>query len=241
MDKIDAIFDDFYIEWQNQDNYKMECKKQIDNLIDSCNFQKEWSILDLCCGCGFHSRYLNEQGYKVHSMDASLSMLNYAKKVNGIVGVQQTIQEGIPFNDLDMILCLNTSIGYNNYDLSEVVEKAYKSLKKDGRLVIDLINITEFKKNFKSTMIFYLSQYTIKQKGVINDLDNSVNTLWRVYDVNGIEIKNLRKQFRLKLYTRNEVEEVCRKLKVKNIQFYGGYNKEILTKNTKRMVVIIEK
>ena len=56
-------FDNFYIDWQNNEiseNYVEFCQKQINNLshiVPSLKKEKR-KIIDTCCGCGFHSKFL---------------------------------------------------------------------------------------------------------------------------------------------------------------------------------------
>ncbi|WP_345946635.1 class I SAM-dependent methyltransferase [Staphylococcus aureus] len=181
-------FDNFYIDWQNNEiseNYVEFCQKQINNLshiVPSLKKEKR-KIIDTCCGCGFHSKFLIDKGHHVISFDKSEEMLNFAYKKNGILGKRQSLDEEFPENHVDLILNLNTSIGYKKNDLKNLLRNSYTSLKKGGILIIDLMNPAFFYKNFEEQMIFNFKDYEVNQTIKINKIYNSIVSTWDVYMV----------------------------------------------------------
>ena len=240
-------FDNFYIDWQNNEiseNYVEFCQKQINNLshiVPSLKKEKR-KIIDTCCGCGFHSKFLIDKGHHVISFDKSEEMLNFAYKKNGILGKRQSLDEEFPENHVDLILNLNTSIGYKKNDLKNLLRNSYTSLKKGGILIIDLMNPAFLYKNFEEQMIFNFKDYEVNQTIKINKIYNSIVSTWDVYKNNEYS-KDLSRELKFKLYTTNDI--ICSSLyynfTLSNISFYGDMKGNEFHENSPRLIVKITK
>lgn len=107
-------------------------------------------ILDLPCGKGRHSIYLNSLGYKVSGGDLSENSIEHAKKFeNDTLNFEVWDMRISLEKKYDAIFNLFTSFGYfddDNEDLT--VLKAMKNgLKKDGFLVLDFLNVIKVVNN----------------------------------------------------------------------------------------------
>ena len=101
-------------------------------------------FLDLACGSGRHSIYLNEKGYNVDGVDLSKKSLLKAKKHQNdtLQFIVEDIRSYKKANKYDFILNLFTSFGYfetENDDLS-VLNNVKISLKKNGIFILDFFN-----------------------------------------------------------------------------------------------------
>ncbi len=145
----------WYEEWFDSPYYhllyeyrdKKEARAFIDKLLDKLNPESGSEILDLACGSGRHSIYLNELGYKVCGCDLSKNNIERASK---------HIKEGLDFrihdmrfamgmDQFDYVFNLFTSFGYfSEFQLNvEVVNSIHKELKSGGVLVLDYLNVSQ--------------------------------------------------------------------------------------------------
>ena len=138
-------FDTKYYHILYQERNSEEAQLFIENLVEKIGVNSGAYVLDLACGKGRHSVYLNKLGFRVLGVDLSEHNIEYAKQFeNEKLGfVQQDMREPIEDQNFDAVLNLFTSIGY--FDHVEDNLKVFKAikgyLKSDGLLVIDFLNI----------------------------------------------------------------------------------------------------
>lgn len=124
-----------------------EAQQFIDALLAFLNPKPSDTFLDVACGRGRHSIYLNSLGYNVTGIDIS---------ANSIEDAQQSASESLSFhvhdmreplaeNEYEIALNLFTSFGYfeTREEHLKSLENIYKSLKPGGTFVIDFLN-TEY-------------------------------------------------------------------------------------------------
>jgi SAM-dependent methyltransferase len=128
-----------------------EAEYLIDNLSAFLKPPANSKILDIACGRGRHSIYLNKKGYDVTGIDLSEQSIKYA---------QQFEQKNLHFfvhdmrklafiNYFDIALNLFTSFGYFETEKEHVnaLKSFRKGIKADGTLVIDYFNTQKILKN----------------------------------------------------------------------------------------------
>ncbi len=144
--------EDWFSAWFNTKYYHILYKNRdfaeaelfISNLIDVLKINKKSKILDLACGKGRHSLYLNQLGFNVKGCDLSTESIAYAKQFENdrLKFFVHDMREPLPKKSFNYVLNLFTSIGYFD-DLSNNV-KMLKSIDSyttsDGILVIDFMN-----------------------------------------------------------------------------------------------------
>ena len=125
-----------------QRNYE-EAERFLKNLITFLNINKNHTILDLACGKGRHSIFLNSLGYDVNGVDLSEQSIKKASQSSNdrlkfmIHDMRYPIE-----SNYDVILNMFTSFGYFNSidDNFNVLKTIKNSLNKDGIGVIDFMN-----------------------------------------------------------------------------------------------------
>ena len=137
-------FDSPYYHILYQDRDLEEAQLFMDNLLAYLHPKHHEKILDLACGKGRHSLYLNQKGYDVTGIDLSEQSIAYAKQYENerlhfdVHDMRQVYKpEGF-----DFILNLFTSFGYFENETENVVAllATTESLKHGGKLVIDFMN-----------------------------------------------------------------------------------------------------
>lgn len=133
----------FYHVLYNRRN-QVEAEFFIDNLCNFLNPAPESKLLDIACGRGRHSIYLNKKGYDVIGIDLSAANIEYAKQFENekLHFYKHDMRKLLHINYFDLGLNLFTSFGYFESEKEHV--KALKvfnrTLKKDGLLVLDFFN-----------------------------------------------------------------------------------------------------
>lgn len=140
---FETWFDSPYYHILYKDRDDTEAQLFMDNLTHYLNLPEEAKILDLACGKGRHSIYLNTLGYDVTGVDLS---------ENSIVEASKSSNDSLRFKVHDMRLSteekydavfnLFTSFGYfdNEEDNFKTLLAIKKSLTEYGFAVIDFMN-----------------------------------------------------------------------------------------------------
>ena len=139
-------FDTPYYHILYKDRNYREAQIFMDNLTHYLNLPEKAKVLDLACGKGRHSIYLNQLGFDVLGADLSEnSIAEASKNVNDTLHFQvHDMRE--PFEDkFDAIFNLFTSFGYfeNDEDNLKTLVAIKDSLTEYGFAVIDFMNVNQ--------------------------------------------------------------------------------------------------
>lgn len=126
-------------------NYR-EAQVFMDNLTHYLNLPEKATVLDLACGKGRHSIYLNQLGFTVLGADLSENSIAEANK-----NANETLHFKVhdmrePFEEkFDAIFNLFTSFGYfeNDDDNLTTLKAIKESLSDYGFAVIDFMNVSQ--------------------------------------------------------------------------------------------------
>lgn len=119
-------------------------RKRIDFIANSLqkSLHANAKILDVGCGNGVISRHLGRYGFKVTGIDVSEKAIEKAQSLNAYSNVkfmkksaEELVAEGVQY---DAIICSEVLEHLNNPD--SLLEVLYKSLTKDGKLIITVPN-----------------------------------------------------------------------------------------------------
>lgn len=143
---------DWFTSWFNTPYYHILYKDRNDedaqlfmqNITQFLQLPKETHILDLPCGKGRHSVYLNSLGYRVTGGDLSENSIAHAKQFENdrLRFVVKDMRQ--PFNhSYDVVLNLFTSFGYfdNDEDEIQVLQNIKNGFNGNGTLVLDFLNV----------------------------------------------------------------------------------------------------
>ena len=100
-----------------KDRNDKEAHAFMDTLTHYLNFPENGTILDLACGKGRHSLYLNTLGYNVTGVDLSENSINFAKQFENETLRFKVHDMCVPFGEkFDGVFNLFTSFGYFDDD-----------------------------------------------------------------------------------------------------------------------------
>jgi len=145
--------DNWFISWFDSPYYHILYKDRnyreaqifMDNLTHYLNLPERAKVLDLACGKGRHSIYLNQLGFDVLGVDLSENSISVAKKNENDTLHFSVHDMRIPFEEkYDAIFNLFTSFGYfeNENDNLTTLTAIKESLSEYGFGVIDFMNAT---------------------------------------------------------------------------------------------------
>jgi SAM-dependent methyltransferase len=128
---------------------------EIDRLITLMDIKKDAKILDLCCGTGRHSLELARRGYDVVGVDITKEYLEIARKQAHSEGlninfVRNDMRRFCQIEAFDAVINMYTAFGYfeDIADDKRVLDNVYCSLRKGGKMLIDIIGKEIVAKNF---------------------------------------------------------------------------------------------
>jgi len=137
-------FDSPYYHILYNNRNALEAQQFMDNLLAYLHPKPHEKILDLACGKGRHSVYLNKKGFDVTGIDLSEHSIAYAKQFENkrLHFVVHDMREVYEPESFDFIFNLFTSFGYFDNETENVVAlvAVLQSLKYGGKLVIDFMN-----------------------------------------------------------------------------------------------------
>lgn len=136
------------------------------------------SVLDVGCGNGLVSDYLEQKGMKVTAIDSSQNMLDICKKRNNNIDYYKMDVRNLNFEDstFNAIFCYAVLIHIDKLETFKVLKTFYKLLKSKGIL---FINVMEEKEPNENTT-------------VVESLDNQYKTWFQYY--NKEELINMLKE-----------------------------------------------
>lgn len=137
-------FDTPYYHILYKDRDYEEAQVFMDNITNYLNLPEDAKILDLACGKGRHSVYLNQLGYDVTGADLSENSIAEASKSSNAKLHFKVHDMRVSFDEkFDAIFNLFTSFGYfeNDEDNLTTLKAIKESLSEYGFAVIDFMNV----------------------------------------------------------------------------------------------------
>jgi SAM-dependent methyltransferase len=181
MPWFESWFNSHYYHILYQHRNERDAEVFLDHLLEYLKPVPGSSMLDLGCGKGRHSVYLNNKGYTVTGIDLSEESIQYCRNFenNTLSFFVHDMRRLFRVNDFDYVFNLFTSFGYFEKDSENMaaIKNACNSLKKGGRLVIDFLNST------------YVRNHLVNYEEI--ELNNIRFRISRVFE-NGFFLKDIR-------------------------------------------------
>jgi SAM-dependent methyltransferase len=178
----------WYQNWFNSPYYHIlyhqrnddEAEFFIDNLLNHLKTSSDAKLLDIACGRGRHSIYLNKKGFDVTGIDLSYANIKYARQFENenLHFFVHDMRYLFYINYFDVCFNLFTSFGYFDTEKDHInsLKVFRKSLTKDGLLVLDFFNSEKIVRNLKKEEVkhidgidFYITK-TIDEGKIIKSI-----------------------------------------------------------------------
>lgn len=236
----------WYASWFNTSYYHLlykdrddsEAKRFMDTLTQHLSIQPEENILDLACGKGRHSRYLNSLGYSVTGVDLSENSISSAKEFENDQLHFEVHDMTAPYNlQFNFVFNLFTSFGYFEDEADNVnTIKAIKSnLKPNGIGVIDFFNAEKVIADLVKEEIKQVEHITFKIKRFV---ENGFIVKQIDFTDNGEAFSF---QERVKAITLDDFEQYLEAAGFTLLEMFGDYNlSKYNPKNSSRLILIFQ-
>lgn len=213
-----------------------EAEVFIKNIVTYLNLDKDDSILDLACGKGRHSIFLNSLGYKVTGLDLSKNSIEYAKKhESNSLSFEVHDMRNTYKIQFEVVLNLFTSFGYfeDEEDNYKVIKTIKSSLKQNGIGVIDYMNSPVVINNL-------IDHNTFEADGVQFELKRNYEN---GFITKHIEVKDAEKSFHFKEKVRAfsfaDFEVMLKNSGLHLIDCFGSYKLEPFNSKTSERLILI--
>jgi SAM-dependent methyltransferase len=231
-------FDTPYYHILYKDRNYREAQIFMDNLTHYLNLPEKAKVLDLACGKGRHSIYLNQLGYDVIGADLSENSIAEAtKNANTTLHFEMHDMREKFEDKFDAIFNLFTSFGYfenDNDDLKTLVA-IKESLNDYGFAVIDFMNVHQVIPNLVPDEVktvdgidFHIKRY-VADNHIIKEID--------------FEDNNEKYHFteKVKALTLEDFQNMMNDVGIYLLDTFGDYKLKKFNKNTSERLIMIFK
>jgi SAM-dependent methyltransferase len=231
-------FDTDYYHILYKDRNEEEAQQFMDNLTHYLNLPEEAKILDLACGKGRHSTYLNSLGFDVTGADLSENSIEEASKFSNDTLRFKKHDMRISFEEkYDAIFNLFTSFGYfeNDEDNLKTLISIKESLTEYGFAVIDFMNVDFVIANLVPSEIktvegidFHIKRY-VKDNHIFKEID---------FEDNGEKFHFTEKVQALRL---TDFEAMMEEAGIYLLDVFGDYKLKTFYKNQSERLIMLFK
>lgn len=179
-------------------------------------------VIDLACGKGRHSLFLNQLGYRVLGLDLSEgSILHNRSYENEALHFRvHDMREPISTEPVDAVFNLFTSFGYfeNQEEDLKVFRSVYDVLKPQGYFVLDFLNAEYVRKHL-------IPENIVEKEGIRFRISREIKESFVVKNINfqahGQDFSFFEK---VKLHSLEEIDELSHKAGFEKNKLYGDYS-----------------
>ncbi|MGX7668534.1 SAM-dependent methyltransferase [Flavobacterium pedocola] len=231
-------FDTPYYHILYKDRDYAEAQHFMDNLTHYLNLPEDAKILDLACGKGRHSVYLNQLGYDVTGADLSENSIAAASEFANEKLHFKVHDMREPFEEkFDAVFNLFTSFGYfeSDDDNLTTLKAIQDSLTEYGFAVIDFMNVNYIINNLVPQEVktvegidFHIKRY-VKDNHIFKEID---------FEDNGQKFHFTEK---VKALTLDDFEQMMEEAGIFLLDVFGDYKLRKFFKNDSERLIMIFK
>lgn len=226
----------YHILYKERDNH--EAQLFMDNLTQYLNLPENGKILDLACGKGRHSIYLNSLGFDVTGADLSENSIKEASVFSNETLHFQEHDMRLPFEEkFDAIFNLFTSFGYFEDDIEDLktLIAIKDSLTEYGFACIDFMNVDFVIENLIPNEVKTVENIDFHIKRYVKD-----NHIFKEID---FENKGEKFHFteKVKALTLQNFEALMQEAGIYLLEIFGDYKLHKFYKNQSERLIMIFK
>jgi len=226
----------YHILYKDRDN--KEASNFMDTLTSFLKLSKEAEILDLACGKGRHSKYLNELGFKVTGVDLSPKSIAFAKQFENTNLVFEEHDMSISYpKKFDAVFNLFTSFGYfeNEKDNLRTIKAIKSELKPNGFAVIDFLNAEFVKSNL-------VPSETKTVNGIDFNIERIIENGYIIKKIHfNVDNKDYRYEERVRALTLSEFKNFFNEANANLLYCFGDYQlNEFDVESSERLILIFK-
>lgn len=231
-------FDTRFYHMLYQDRGDAEAQLFMDNLTNYLNLPIDGTILDLACGKGRHSRYLNKIGYDVTGIDLSENSIAYAKQFENHRLHFEVHNMCVPYpKQFDAVFNMFTSFGYfeDDADNLNTIKAIKANLNDTGFGVIDFMNTEYVIANLVPEDNKTVDDITFNQKRYVEDGYIIKDISFKADEI----VYNFTE--RVKAFSLADFEALFKAANVHLLDVFGDYKlRKFDAKSSERLVMIFK-
>jgi SAM-dependent methyltransferase len=233
-------FDSPYYHLLYRNRNFQEAELFIRNLIERLDIKMESKILDVACGRGRHSIYLNRLGMQVDGIDLSDESIRHALQFEneGLHFYKHDMRHPFRIEAYDVVVNLFTSFGYfeRRTEHVEAIAALRENLKPDGIFIIDYLNAHKVSNTLpvkeeldREGVVFQIHKF-LDDKSIVKDIQfNS-------------EGKDFHYRETVKGFTRDDFESFFEQVGFETINVFGDYHlNDFDLENSDRLILVAKK
>ncbi|WBV60367.1 class I SAM-dependent methyltransferase [Chryseobacterium camelliae] len=222
MEWFESWFDTPYYHLLYSNRDYTEAENFITKLTKELRLPTSSTIIDLACGKGRHSVFLNRLGYKVLGLDLSKQSIEHNKQFENetLHFKVHDMRDIIDSEPVDAVFNLFTSFGYfdNEKDDKSVFQSVYNSLKPGGFFVLDYLS-EEF---VRATLV---PETTIHREGIDFKITKKIENRHVIKDIRfEAEGKSYHFFEKVKLHTLETINSYATECGFERIKIWGDYH-----------------
>jgi len=242
---------EWWKEYFDEDYFKIygfreeQTQQEVRFIEDVLALAKGNEVLDLCCGHGWHAVELAERGYAVTGLDLSEYYLKIAEERAEQAGVRirfiHSDMRETPFEEaFDAVINLFTSFGYfeKEEDNARALEAVSRSLKPNGKLLIDLVN-REWVVKMRPWQ-----RWCEAEGNLVLEKSFGFDVFTGRFNSKKILISDEGRKdlaFSVRAYSYVEFSKMMEDVGLKVIGAFGGYDRSDYGINSRRMILLAQK
>jgi len=228
----------YHILYKNRDH--KEARLFMANIASFLKLKKHDHVLDLACGKGRHSLFLNSLGFDVVGADLSKNSIDYANEFSNetLRFVQRDMRD--PLNlKYDAIFNLFTSFGYFEDDAEDirVLNNIKNGLKDENSVaVVDFLNVEKAIKNL-------VAKETIIRNDITFNIERNFEDGFIIKQIEVVTADKTYNYFeRIKFLDLPKISTYLEKVGLKLKHIFGDYDlQEFDKENSSRLILILSK
>ncbi|MFN0049885.1 MAG: class I SAM-dependent methyltransferase [Cytophagales bacterium] len=228
----------YHILYKNRDD--SEARTFILNLVNKFRIESKNKVLDLACGKGRHSIFLNSLGMDVTGVDLSENSIQFAKQFENerLKFEVHDMREPFAKNSFDFVLNLFTSFGYfeNDEDNLKTILAVVQNMKADGIFLIDFFNAHKILANLVSSEIKTIDGIAFE---IHKRIENGYIFKQIAFSDQGKDYSFTEK---VQYFSRSDFEILFEKAGLEIVDCFGNYNLESFDEhNSERLILACKK
>ena len=232
-------FDTKYYHILYKDRNYREAQIFMDNLTHYLNLPEKAKVLDLACGKGRHSIYLNQLGFTVLGVDLSENSIAEAvKNTTETLHFEVHDMREPMIEKYDAIFNLFTSFGYfeNEADNQKTLLSIKESLSDYGFAVIDFMNVNHVIENLIAAEVKIVDGIEFKIRRFVSDDNFIIKEI--DFEDNGTQFHFVEK---VKAFTLNDFQTMMDSAGIYLLDTFGDYKlKKFHKKDSERLIMIFK-
>lgn len=235
-DWFTSWFDTPYYHILYKDRDDTDARIFMQNITQFLKLPSTTHILDLACGKGRHSLFLNSLGFKVTGLDLSENNIEFANQFSNNKLNFKTHDMRNPFvNKYDAIFNLFTSFGYfedDNEDI-QVLKNIKNSILNKGLAVIDFLNV--------ATVNNHLVKQEVKTvEGINFKIQRKIENGFILKEISFFaDDKNHTFIERVKYLDLDKFKNYIEKSGLKINHIFGDYDLSLFDKNSSNRLILV--